>query len=53
MEFDAFGITNVLSFARNIMHHPETWFDFALDPKKDVHGNLFFILIMIDLMSVI
>ncbi|KAE8659179.1 ARM repeat superfamily protein [Hibiscus syriacus] len=36
-EFDVVGITNeVLAFARNIAHHPETWLDFSLDPDEDL-----------------
>ncbi|XP_022750652.1 uncharacterized protein LOC111299617 [Durio zibethinus] len=36
-EFNAVGITDeVLAFARNIAHHPETWLDFPLDPDEDL-----------------
>ncbi|GKV20044.1 hypothetical protein SLEP1_g30219 [Rubroshorea leprosula] len=36
-EFCAVGITNeVLTFASNIAHHPETWLDFPLDPDEDL-----------------
>ncbi|XP_039050327.1 uncharacterized protein LOC120191445 [Hibiscus syriacus] len=36
-EFDVVGITDeVLTFARNIAHHPETWLDFSLDPDEDL-----------------
>ncbi|XWS24088.1 hypothetical protein CRYUN_Cryun28dG0070900 [Craigia yunnanensis] len=36
-EFNAAGITDeVLAFARNIAHHPETWLDFPLDPDEDL-----------------
>ncbi|XVF39779.1 hypothetical protein PTKIN_Ptkin01aG0060000 [Pterospermum kingtungense] len=36
-EFNAAGITDeVLAFARNIAHHPETWLDFPLDPEEDL-----------------
>ncbi|XP_039052262.1 uncharacterized protein LOC120193906 [Hibiscus syriacus] len=36
-EFDVLGITDeVLAFARNIAHHPETWLDFSLDPDEDL-----------------
>ncbi|XVF36449.1 hypothetical protein REPUB_Repub19eG0059500 [Reevesia pubescens] len=35
--FNAVGITDeVLAFARNIAHHPETWLDFPLDPDEDL-----------------
>ncbi|XWS14814.1 hypothetical protein CRYUN_Cryun35bG0040800 [Craigia yunnanensis] len=35
--FNAIGITDeVLAFARNIAHHPETWLDFPLDPDEDL-----------------
>ena len=43
-EFHAVGITDeVLAFARNIAHHPETWLDFPLDPDEDLDGNFFFL----------
>ncbi|GLT93619.1 hypothetical protein SLE2022_114020 [Rubroshorea leprosula] len=36
-EFSAVGITDeVLAFASNIAHHPETWLDFPLDPDEDL-----------------
>ncbi|OMO50937.1 hypothetical protein CCACVL1_30118 [Corchorus capsularis] len=36
-EFNAVGITDeVLAFAGNIAHHPETWLDFPLDPDDDL-----------------
>ncbi|KAK8623430.1 hypothetical protein V6N13_118315 [Hibiscus sabdariffa] len=36
-ELNAVGITDeVLAFARNIAHHPETWLDFPLDPDDDL-----------------
>ncbi|PPR96993.1 hypothetical protein GOBAR_AA23685 [Gossypium barbadense] len=36
-DFDVVGITDeVLAFARNIAHHPETWLDFPLDPDEDL-----------------
>ncbi|KAE8731311.1 protein PHLOEM PROTEIN 2-LIKE A10-like [Hibiscus syriacus] len=36
-ELNAVGITDeVLAFARNIAHHPETWLDFPLDPEEDL-----------------
>ncbi|KAK6277631.1 hypothetical protein POUND7_017954 [Theobroma cacao] len=36
-EFNAVGITDeVLAFAGNIAHHPETWLDFPLDPDEDL-----------------
>ncbi|KAL4334298.1 hypothetical protein GQ457_07G024800 [Hibiscus cannabinus] len=36
-EFDVVGITDeVLAFATNIAHHPETWLDFSLDPDEDL-----------------
>ncbi|KAA3476527.1 Lipid-A-disaccharide synthase [Gossypium australe] len=35
--FNAVGLTDeVLTFARNIAHHPETWLDFPLDPDEDL-----------------
>ncbi|XVE70212.1 hypothetical protein DITRI_Ditri10aG0054900 [Diplodiscus trichospermus] len=35
--FTAVGITDeVLAFARNIAHHPETWLDFPLDTDEDL-----------------
>ncbi|MBA0722322.1 hypothetical protein Golax_003007, partial [Gossypium laxum] len=35
--FNAVGLTaEVLTFARNIAHHPETWLDFPLDPDEDL-----------------
>ncbi|XWS21308.1 hypothetical protein CRYUN_Cryun30bG0044600 [Craigia yunnanensis] len=35
--FNAVGITDeVLAFAKNIAHHPETWLDFPLDPDEDL-----------------
>ncbi|KAK9047601.1 hypothetical protein V6N11_053440 [Hibiscus sabdariffa] len=40
-EFNVARITDeVLAFARNIAHHPETWLDFPLDPDEDLDGNL-------------
>ncbi|KAA8537869.1 hypothetical protein F0562_027551 [Nyssa sinensis] len=34
---DAVGITDeVLAFARNIAHHPETWLDFPLSEEEDM-----------------
>ena len=42
--FNAVGITDeVLAFARNIAHHPETWLDFPLDLDEDLDGNFFFL----------
>ncbi|GKV01461.1 hypothetical protein SLEP1_g14011 [Rubroshorea leprosula] len=42
-EFCAVGITNeVLTFASNIAHHPETWSDFPLNPDEDLDGNFLF-----------
>lgn len=36
----AVGITDeVLAFARNIGHHPETWLDFPLDEEEDLDGT--------------
>ncbi|KAK8580507.1 hypothetical protein V6N13_143589 [Hibiscus sabdariffa] len=36
-EFNVARITDeVLAFARNIAHHPETWLDFPLDPDEDL-----------------
>ncbi|CAK9167534.1 unnamed protein product, partial [Ilex paraguariensis] len=36
---DVVGITEeVLAFARNIAHHPETWLDFLLSEEKDING---------------
>ena len=44
-EFNAVGITDeVLAFARNIAHHPETWLDFPLDPDEDLDGNFIFLI---------
>lgn len=41
--FNAVGLTDeVLTFARNIAHHPETWLDFPLDPDEDLDGNIVF-----------
>lgn len=38
-ELIAVGITDeVLAFARNIGHHPETWLDFPLDEEEDLDG---------------
>ncbi|XP_031281382.1 uncharacterized protein LOC116139890 [Pistacia vera] len=36
-ELSAVGITDeVLAFARNIAHHPETWLDYPLDEEEDL-----------------
>ncbi|GMI82715.1 hypothetical protein like AT1G10720 [Hibiscus trionum] len=36
-EFNVVRITDeVLTFARNIAHHPETWLNFPLDPDEDL-----------------
>lgn len=36
---DAIGVTEeVLAFAGNIAHHPETWLDFPLSEEEDVDG---------------
>ncbi|KAG4193942.1 hypothetical protein ERO13_A06G024800v2 [Gossypium hirsutum] len=41
--FNAVGLTDeVLTFARNIAHHPETWLDFPLDPDEDLDAALRF-----------
>lgn len=38
---EAVGITEeVLAFAQNIAHHPETWLDFPLSEEEDFDGNL-------------
>lgn len=40
-ELSAVGITDeVLAFAGNIAHHPETWLDFPLDEEEDLDGML-------------
>ncbi|PPS03328.1 hypothetical protein GOBAR_AA17351 [Gossypium barbadense] len=40
--FNAVGLTDeVLTFARNIAHHPETWLDFPLDPDEDLDALRF------------
>ncbi|KAK6160590.1 hypothetical protein DH2020_003971 [Rehmannia glutinosa] len=37
---DAIGITEeVLAFARNIAHHPETWLDFPLSEEEEFDDN--------------
>lgn len=37
---DAIGITDeVLAFARNIAHHPETWLDFPLSEEEEFEGE--------------
>lgn len=37
---DAIGITEeVLAFARNIAHHPETWLDFPLSEEEEFDGE--------------
>lgn len=40
-DFDGIpGITEeVLAFARNIAHHPETWLDFPLEEEDDLDGT--------------
>lgn len=40
----AVGITDeVLAFASNIAHHPETWLDFPLDEEEDLDGMVLLI----------
>lgn len=44
----AVGITDeVLAFASNIAHHPETWLDFPLDEEEDLDGMVLIGLFML------
>ena len=46
-EYDFEGIPGVteevLAFARNIAHHPETWLDFPLEEEDDLDGTWFLV----------
>lgn len=43
VELYAVGITDeVLAFATNIAHHPETWLDFPMDEEEDLDGICYF-----------
>lgn len=51
-ELSAVGITDeVLAFARNISHHPETWLDFPIDEEEDLDGKCSFATLLLSVLK--